>query len=155
MIPRNGDEATVRGFELNYQHALARGLLFGFNYTYTDTEAEVDGRFITLPAASKNNVNIAAGYENDRFSIRLTAAYRDQYLDEVGGDADEDRYVDDHLQWDLSAKVRVTDSIQVYADFVNLNDEPYLAFQRFGGVDRLLQYETYSWTSKLGVRVSF
>jgi TonB-dependent receptor len=155
VIPRNGEEATVVGLELNYQHALANGLLFGCNYTYTDAEGELSGRTIPLPAASKNNANVTAGYENGRFSLRLTAAYRDLYLDELGSDAEEDRYVKEHLQWDLSAKYRVTDAVQLYADFVNVGDEPYVAYQRFRGADRLLQYEEYSWTGKLGVRVSF
>lgn len=155
VIPRNGDEATVVGFEFNYQHALENGLLFGFNYTYTDTEGEVDGRTIPLPAASKNNANLMLGYENDRLSLRLTAAYRDEYLDELGGSPDEDRYVQDHVQWDVSARYRIAEAVQLYAEFVNLGDEPYVAYQRFGGAERLLQYETYSWTSKLGVRVSF
>lgn len=33
------------------------------------------------------------GYEKGPVSVRLTAAYRDKYLDEVGGGPDEDRYV--------------------------------------------------------------
>jgi TonB-dependent receptor len=155
LIPRNGEQATVRGLEFNYQQALARGFIVGFNYTYTDAEGEIDGRVIPLPAASKNNANVSAGYENDRFSLRVTAAYRDEYLDELAGDAEEDRYVKEHLQWDLSAKVKVNDAVGVYAELVNLGDEPYVAFQRGPGAARLLQYEEYSWTGKLGVRVSF
>jgi TonB-dependent receptor len=159
LIPINGDDATVQGLELGYQHALSgrsfNGLMLGFNYTYTDTEASIDGRLIPLPAAAENTFNTMIGYERGRVSLRVAATYRDEYLDELGGDADEDRWVKEHLQVDLSAKVRVTDHVQVFAEFVNLGDEPYVAFQRGPGKDRLLQYEEYSWTGKIGFRASF
>lgn len=161
VIPLNGDEATVTGIELNYQQALTQlpapfdGLLVGLNYTYTDSEADLGSRDIPMPAASENNFNAMLGYEKGPFSFRLTAAYRDSYLDEVGGSAEEDRYVEDHLQWDLTASYQMTDQFQVYAQFVNLNDEPYVAYQNGPGADRLLQYEEYSWTAKIGLQANF
>ena len=95
------------------------------------------------------------GYDKDGLELRLTATYRDEYLDELGGSPGEDRYVRDHLQIDASAKYRINDNFQVFADFVNINDEDYVAFQKGPDRDRLLQYETYSWTSKLGVRYTY
>ncbi|MBU2380683.1 MAG: TonB-dependent receptor [Alphaproteobacteria bacterium] len=159
----NGDDATVFGFEFNYQQALTflpgalDGLLVSFNYTYTDTEADIDGRTITLPAASENTFNATLGYEKGPVSFRLAAAYRDGYLDELGGEDDgsEDRLVKDHIQWDLSGKYRVTSNVQIFAEFVNLGDEPYIAYQSGPGRDRLLQYEEYSWTAKTGIRLTF
>jgi TonB-dependent receptor len=161
LIPLNGDEANVFGFEVAYQQALTQlpgpfdGLLLSANYTYTDTDASIGGRNIPLPAASKHNYNAMLGYEKGPFSVRLSATYRDEYLDELGGSADEDRYVKDHLQVDLSSSLRVTDNVRVYAQFVNLNDEPYVAFQKGPNDDRLLQYEEYSWTAKLGIQATF
>jgi TonB-dependent receptor len=159
LIPVNGDAATVQGLELGYQHALTGGaldgLVLGVNYTYTDTEAEIDGRLIPLPAAAENTFNAMIGYEQGRVSFRFATTYRDEYLDELGGDADEDRWVKEHIQLDLTAKVRVTDRIQVFAEFVNIGNEPYVAFQRGPSKDRLLQYEEYSWTGKIGFRASF
>ncbi len=161
LIPINGDEAEVRGFELNYQQSLGflpgwlDGLLVGVNYTYTDTQGTVDGRSIPLPASAQNTVNLSIGYEKGPVSLRATAAYRDRYLDELGDSPEEDRYVEDHLQFDLSAKYRVTQQLQVFAQFINLGDEPYVAYQRGPGRKRLLQYEEYSWTSNLGVRFNF
>ncbi|MGD8339512.1 MAG: TonB-dependent receptor [Gammaproteobacteria bacterium] len=163
IIPINGDEATVDGVELNYQQALMSlrgpwsGLLFGVNFTYTDTEGRVNGRTIPLPETSENVLNTMIGYENDRWSLRLAATYRDEYLDELNftGNADEDRWVTDHTQIDISAKYNINDNFQVFLDLINLTDEPYVAFQRGPGRDRLLQYEEYSWTSKLGFRMNF
>ena len=161
LIPLNGDEATVYGVEFNYQQALTQlpgpfdGVLVGINYTYTATEADVGERSIPLPAASKNNWNAMVGYEKGPLSLRLTASFRDEYLDEVGTSAEEDRYVDEHLQLDLSVSYWVTDHWKIYAQFVNLNDEPYLAYQSGPGSNRLLQYEEYSWTGKFGIQANF
>jgi TonB-dependent receptor len=165
-IPINGQSATVSGVEFNYQQALdflpglLDGTIVGFNYTYTDSEGEVpDGnngtRTIPLPASAKNTYNAMIGYDKAGLELRLTAAYRDEYLDELGGDAETDRYVQDHLQIDFTTKYRVNEHFQVFADFVNLNDEPYLAYQKGPGRDRLLQYETYSYTAKFGLRYTY
>ena len=166
VIPINGNAATVNGVEFNYQQALdflpglLDGALVGFNYTYTDSEGTVpdgDGgtRTIPLPASAKNTYNAMIGYDKAGLELRLTAAYRDEYLDELGGEPETDRYVKDHLQVDFSAKYRFSDHFQVFADFVNLNDEPYTAFQKGPGRDRLLQYETYSYTAKFGLRYTY
>jgi len=161
VIPMNGDSAKVKGFELGYQQALSfvpgvlDGLLVGLNYTYTDAEGDIGERKISLPAASKHTYNLMIGYEKGPLSLRATAAYRDQYLDELGDSAEEDRLVEDHLQYDLSVKYHVTPQLQIFGEFVNLGDEPYVAFQRGPGRPRLLQYEEYSWTAKTGFRMSF
>jgi TonB-dependent receptor len=161
VIPQNGEEAKVNGFELTYQQSLdflpvpLDGLLVGFNYTYTDAEGEIAGRTIALPASSENTFNASLGYEKGPLSLRVTAAYRDKYLDELGESATEDRFVEDHIQYDLSARYRVTPQFQLFAELVNLGDEPYVAYQNVAGRKRLLQYEEYSWTAKTGFRVSF
>jgi outer membrane receptor protein involved in Fe transport len=97
------------------------------------------------------------GYERNNWSLRLAATYRAGYLDELAftGGPDEDRYVKEHTQFDLSAKYRVSDNLQVFLDFINLTDEPYIAYQTGPVSDRLLQYEEYSWTAKLGFRMNF
>jgi TonB-dependent receptor len=163
----NGDKATVKGFELAYQQSLGflpaplDGLLIGFNYTYTDSKGRLSENVsytIPLPASSKNNYNAMLGYEKGPLSLRLTAAYRDEYLDEFNGDPLADRWVKDHLQIDFSAKFRVTPHAQLFAELVNLTNEPYIAYRKGTDSivqDRLLQYETYSWTAKAGVRITF
>lgn len=161
VIPVNGETAEVKGVEFNYQQSFTflpapfDGLVLGFNYTYTDAKGEVDGRVIPLPSSAKNTFNAMIGYEKGPFSFRVAGTYRGVYLDELGGDADEDRYVRDHFQIDVSIKYKVTPNIQVFAEFINLNDAPYVAFQRGPGGDRLLQYERYSWTGKFGAKATF
>jgi len=160
----NGDSGDIFGVELGFAQAFT-GMLDGFvlqaNYTFTDasgtiTTVESDGpRKIDLPATSKHTANFSVGYDKGPFDIRLSGTYRDGYLDELADEASLDRYVDDHFQLDLSAKFRATENIQLYYEWVNINDANYFAFNRLGGRENLLQYEEYSWTMKFGARVTF
>jgi TonB-dependent receptor len=161
IIPINGDTAEVKGIELSYAQAFTGlpapfdGLLANVNYTYTDASGDVLGRSIPLPTSSQHTYNIAIGYEKGPVSLRLSGTGRSSYLDDIGGDAESDRYVEPHFQVDASAKYRVTRNLQLFGEFVNLNDATYTAYQRGPVRDRLLQYEEYSWTGKFGVKATF
>ncbi|RIV75918.1 TonB-dependent receptor [Pelagerythrobacter aerophilus] len=167
-IPINGESAEVFGAEFSIAQKLDMlpspfdGLLMQANYTYTDATGMVpndgdptDLREITLPATSKHTANLALGYEKGPISLRLAGTYRDSYLDELGDVAEEDRLVDDHFQLDLSAKYRVSDNVQLFYEWVNINNAKYFAYNTYGGRRNLYQYEEYGWTMKFGARVNF
>ena len=168
VVPINGESGEIYGFELSYAQAFTMlpapfdGLLVQANYTYTDAKGLVpndgdptDLRQINLPASAKNTVNLVLGYEKGPLSLRLSGTYRDKYLDELGSEADEDRIVDNHFQLDLSAKYDVTKNVQLFYEWVNLNNATYYAFNNVGGRRNLLQYEEYNWTMKFGAKVNF
>ncbi|BAV65426.1 TonB-dependent receptor [Sphingobium cloacae] len=167
-IPVNGATGKIKGIELSYSQvfdflpAPLDGLLAQVNYTYTDAKGTVltdgdiaDPRSIPLTSSSKNTLNVVLGYEKGPLSLRAAGTYRDKYLDKVGDAPEEDRYVDDHFQFDLSAKYRIMPGVRIFADWVNVTNAPYFAYQNFGGGRRLLQYEDYSWTIKFGVSANF
>jgi len=164
----NGDKGKIKGLELSYNQSFSflpspfDGLLLNANYTYTDAQGTVfnkgdiaDPRPIPLMSSAKHTFNVALGYEKGPLSLRAAGTYRDKYLDELGSTADQDRYVDQHFQLDLSAKLRVTKGVRLFAEWVNVTDAPYFAYQNFEGAKRILQYEKYSWTAKFGVSASF
>ncbi|MFV3127982.1 TonB-dependent receptor [Niveispirillum sp. KHB5.9] len=161
VIPVNGDKAKVKGIELAYAQAFTElpapfdGLLVNANYTYTDAEGDVLGRTVSLPASSKHTANFALGYEKGPITLRASLTYRSGYLDELGGDAEEDRWIKPHRQWDFSAKYRVTENVRLFAELVNANDATYTAYNKIGGRQNLLQYEEYSWTGKFGAKFNF
>ncbi|SFG22336.1 TonB-dependent receptor [Novosphingobium sp. CF614] len=165
-IPVNGDKAEVAGVEVSYSQVYSMlpspfdGLLTQLNYTYTyarGTVVDEDGvaRRISLPSASKNTFNAVLGYEKGPISLRAAGTFRDKYLDEVADAPDEDRIVNQHFQLDLSAKYKLTDNIRLFADWVNVNNAKYFAYQNFAGAKRLLQYEENGSTVKFGARVTF
>ncbi len=164
----NGDKAKIKGFELSYSQVMSflpapfDGLLINANYTYTDAKGTVltdgdiaDPRRVPLAASSKNTFNLVLGYEKGPVSLRAAGTYRDKYLDELGSEADQDRYVDDHFQIDLSAKYRILPGVRLFAEWINVGNEPYFAYQNFAGGKRILQFEEYNWTAKFGITASF
>jgi TonB-dependent receptor len=166
----NGESAEIKGFEFSYSQQMSflpapfDGLLAQFNYTYTDAKGTLVSyddddqpylRTIALPASSKHTFNAVLGYEKGPVSLRVAGTYRDKYLDEAGGAANEDRIVADQFKLDLSAKFRITPGVRIFAEWVNVTDAPYFAYQQFEGRRRLLQYEDYSWTAKFGVSANF
>jgi TonB-dependent receptor len=168
IVPINGPSAEVWGIELSFAQAFTMlpspfdGLIVQANYTYTDASGlvPIDGdptdlRKITLPSTSKHTANITLGYEKGPISLRIAGTYRDRYLDELGDEAEVDRYVDDHFQVDLSAKYRINKQMQLFYEWVNINDAKYFAYNNFGGRRNLYQYERYNWTMKFGARFSF
>lgn len=162
----NGDTAEIAGVEVSYSQVFSMlpspfdGLLTQLNYTYTYAKGTVfdeDGvaRRIALPNSSKNTFNVVLGYEKGPISLRAAGTFRDKYLDEVADSAEEDRIVNQHFQLDLSAKYKLTENIRLFADWVNVNNAKYFAYQNLGGAARVLQYEEYGSTVKFGAKVSF
>lgn len=168
VIPINGPSAEVFGAELSFSQALTMlpapldGFVVQANYTYTDATGTVptDGdvselRKITLPSTSKHTFNAVLGYEKGPLSLRLSGTFRDKYLDELGDEPEEDRYVDDHFQLDLSAKYQLTDMVQIFGEWININNAKYFAYNNLGNQRNVYQYEEYDWTAKFGARVVF
>ena len=159
----NGDTAEIYGLELNAVRQLDmlpapwNGLSLSANVTFTDGEATLpfrDGK-LPLPRQSETLGNIALGYEDARWSLRLAANYRSEFLDEVNelDDPAFDRYADSHLQYDFTGRYRVDQRYQVYLNAINLNNEPFYAY--FADPAFNSQYEEYGRTFELGVKASF
>ncbi|MGB7371765.1 TonB-dependent receptor [Erythrobacter sp.] len=170
----NGEGAEIFGIELSIYQKLDflpapfDGFLVQGNYTYTDASGSVAAeplgsiddavafRDIPLPATSEHTFNAVLGYEKGPINLRLAGSYRDGFLDEINADGPEfDRYVDDRFQLDFTGRYNVTDTVQVYFEWININDAELFAFNRLGNRRNLLQYEEYNWTMKGGLRLTF
>ncbi|MFW2829597.1 TonB-dependent receptor domain-containing protein [Sphingomonas sp. ID0503] len=162
----SGEDATIKGFEIGYSQSFRMlpapfdGLLANVNYTYTDADGKVPTedsgmRDIPLLNSSRHTFNVALGYEKGPVSLRVAGTFRDKYLDELGDDPELDRYVRKHFQLDASAKLRVYQGVQLFAEWVNINNAKYVAYQNHAVGRRLLQFEKYSYTAKFGVKANF
>ncbi|WP_445365170.1 TonB-dependent receptor [Microbulbifer sp. ANSA001] len=158
LQPVNGDSARLNGMELAWTRGFENGFLLRANATVTDSEARLGlgpdrerSDKISLPSQADLVANFVMGYERDAFSMRLSAAYRSERLLEVDlENSTADRYEDDHLQLDLSARYRFDNGLQLTFTGVNLTDEPYYAHNSgFNG-----QYEEYGPTYALGLSYS-
>ncbi|MEO0690888.1 MAG: TonB-dependent receptor [Pseudomonadota bacterium] len=170
----NGESAEVYGFEfslyqkLDFLPGFLDGTLIQFNYTYTDASGLIaDGgigdvgttptfREIALPATSENTFNAVLGYDKGGLNLRLAGTYRDGFLDEINADGpDFDRFTDSLFQLDFTARYQATDNVQVFFEWININNAEFFAFNNLGGRQNILQYEEYNWTMKGGVRLTF
>ncbi len=155
--PRNGDTGDLTGFELAFQNQFTQwnGFWGGFglfaNYTYADSTAYYFDRDPTvLPGQSEHTGNLAITYEKYGISTRLSYNFNGKNILEVGGDADEDLWVDDHSQLDFLFRVQVSKQFSIVLEAINITDEPYRVWE--GTKDRIRQEEFYGWWATLGVR---
>ncbi len=158
----NLDDSDLFGLELNYQQALTMlpapwdDIIVGANVTFLDgTSTLADGREIDLPKLSDMLANLVLGYQNEFLDLRLSYAYRSEYLDEIGGDEETDRYVDENGQLDFTARWDVNDNWRLFTEISNITDEPFLAYANVGGRRALLQYEEYGTTYTFGLRYNY
>ncbi|MCZ0952901.1 MAG: TonB-dependent receptor [Rhodospirillaceae bacterium] len=158
VIALNGEVATALGLEFTYQQhfgflaAPFDGFLASLNFTVVDSEGNTGDRAVGLPKQSANIGGITLGYDKFGLDVRLAVKYRDSYIDELI-EPGLDRYTDDRLQWDLTAKYGFSENWQIYAEVANLGDAP--EFYYAGNRRRVLQYDLFGTTSSVGFQYNF
>lgn len=157
----NADDSTVDGVELNAQYGWDNGLYVATNFTWTDSEStfkfENDAEFTTpFRKLADKAANINFGYDSGAWDIRVAGNYRSDYLDwlaDEDGDigevsANNSRYVDDFMQWDLTVKYEVNDNFTIKAEAINLNNRP--EYYYWGDESQLSQYDMFGKSYSLG-----
>lgn len=156
----NGENGTVKGFELGYQQNFSflegawSGLGFLANYTYADSE-QPNGN--PLEDISKNTVNAQIFWEYEDFAVRLAYTFRDKYLysvnekrvvtigelvlDNSTSDPTDplydattgNNYRDDTSQLDFSASWNINENFTLVTNVNNLTAEPISYSTELGG----------------------
>ena len=128
--PVNGNDATIKGVELNYQHPFTflpspfDGLGIVANYTYSESDFKEqisDGVVETysLPNNSKRSYNIIGYYEKYGFGFRVAHNFRSSYLREKPNPEDGLKYRDDIGITDISASYDFTKNIGITMNVLN------------------------------------
>lgn len=158
----NADSAKLKGLELNAQYELSflpapfDGFSVGGNITFSDSEASgLPGRDDTLPLIDQSDRVASAQitYEKYGFSARVAYTYRSEQLMEVGGDPEEDIYLDRLDQWDARVAYTFGEDLTVFVEGSNLNDAAMRTYM--GYRDRLGEKEIYGATIRLGLQYKF
>lgn len=161
----NGDSGEIYGIEIGYQKQFSSlpspfdGIGFNGNITFTDSEATVPASggeaARDIPFIKQSDTVAAASifYEKYGITLRVAGSYRDDYLDELGEIESEDRYIDEHFQVDISTGYKVNENFKLFADFININNEPLRAY--YDTSKTLSQYEEYGMQVKAGLRMKF
>ena len=158
----NADESTITGLEANFQYGLENGLFIAANLTHMlDSESTFryeDNETYTTPfrKLAEDAANVSLGYDKGQWDVRLAMNYRSEYLDWLADEEDDidkvsvdnSRFVDEHIQWDLTAKYKATENITIKFEAINIGDRP--EFYYWGRDTRLSQYDEYGSSYSLG-----
>lgn len=163
---QNGDNASLFGVELAYQQNLTflpgflNGLAVYANYTYTKSNADIQSResdsgteSIRLPGQAQSVGNFSLGYDKGKFNFRISANFNGEYITEIGEDKSEDLFVKKRIQLDANATFSINKKIRVFAEFLNITNQPFEVFQ--GTEDTYIQREFYSWWTRAGLKFDF
>jgi iron complex outermembrane receptor protein len=129
--PVNGDTKEVDGIEFAVQHMFGEtGFGAGFNVTLVDGDVEFDRDDLT-PQSPLNGLSDSANlqlfYEKDGLSVKVTYAWRDEYLIGVGqaqGSADAPpQFGKEYAQTDMSINYDVNDELTIFFEAINITDE--------------------------------
>ena len=161
--PLNGEGASIFGAEFALQRQLdflpgfARNFNVYLNYTYISSSANgiknEDGderEDVDLPNTTPNTFNASLGYNDKKFSARLSANFSDSYLDELGGNDFEDRYYGTQFFLDFNASFKINSSLSLYADLNNITNQPLRYFQSVK--NRTQQMEYYGQRLTFGLK---
>ena len=161
--PLNGEDATIIGAEFSFQRQLdflpsfAKNLSIYVNYTYLTSKANgirnEDGeerQDLDLPNTAPNMLNVSLGYADKKFNARLSTNFSDSYIDEIGGNAFEDRYYDQQLFLDFNFGVVLSKRITVFGELKNITDQPLRYFQSVRS--RTQQAEFYGQRLTFGIK---
>ena len=89
-------------------------------------------------------------FESKKLVVRASINYSSDYIDEVGGNAFEDRYYDEQFFLDVNASYAVTPKWRVFAEANNLTNQPHRYYQ--GQQNRTMQSEFYGPKYNFGVK---
>ena len=152
---RNGEKATVTGFEVGFQTKFLKNFTFMGNYTSTDSSTNnVEGRDdVPLTGQVDDMYNLSLAFENSKFFVRASMNYASEALDELSGDAFEDRYYDEQTFLDINANYKLDDNLSIFAEGKNLTNQPLRYYQ--GIQQRTMQIEYYNLSWTVGLKYDF
>ncbi|WBY17100.1 TonB-dependent receptor [Erythrobacteraceae bacterium WH01K] len=130
----NGEGATIKGVEFGLNlpfSAFTSGTLSDFgvlgNVTYVDSNQDVEfnGEIFqaTFPGVSKYSANGTVYYDNGRFSVRVSGAYRSDYNTGNSGNNNFLEGFGSTFNLDASIRYKLTDKIELLIDGNNLTDQ--------------------------------
>ena len=161
VMPVNGDNATLSGWEMNFVKNLdflpgpLSNLSLYFNYTSTTSEADYGDmrEKSTFPGQAPATGNLSFAYETNKLTARFSQSIADQYIVEVGEDADEDIYYDPANRLDFSMSYNINSKLTLFADILNITNVPHVYFM--GDASKPVEKEVYGATMKVGTSYRF
>jgi iron complex outermembrane receptor protein len=165
----NTEGGPLKGFEISYQQpfrflpGLFENLGIQLNYTHVESEIDYCNDALCTTSVTNDLINLSPEayngtlyYEDDRFSARVSASYRQSYLQNVPGrNGNLIEGKNETLNWDASASFKLNDQISLTFEALNLTDEEN---HQFVGDDSRQSTSVYHHTGRqfyLGARYRY
>lgn len=155
----NGEWAKVYGVELSIAKNFENGFFVSGNATLQDSKAKLHPSLreaeLPLPSQANEIGNLTVGWENDKYSVRLSTNYRSKTLEQIG-DGWSDIYADNSFSLDFKASWEVNDWLNLYFDALNLTEDTgleYFSGNNLSGGKILYQSEDYGTSVQLGANI--
>jgi TonB-dependent receptor len=159
--PTNGETKEVDGIEFAVQHMFGEsGFGSSLNFTLVDSDVEFDIESFEQQSPLNglgDSANLQVFYEKDGLSVKVTYAWRDDYLIGVGQDAGSSeappRFAKAYAQTDVSVNYDVTEELTVFFEGLNITNETEQGYGRYE--EQFLFARQYGPRYKLGARYTF
>ena len=163
----NGGDGTIEGYEISL--AMPLSLIhesldgWGIFASHTGVDSDIktpDGSAYQLPGLSESIQQATVYYENGGFEARLSMRKRDDFKGDLYGlgfsvqqnDILGETIVDAQLSYDFAdAGFANLEGLRIYAQGLNLNDEPFTSLQ--GG--QIRDYQQYGENYRMGFSYNF
>lgn len=160
-VPLNAGDAEISGVELSYSQTFSAGFFVSGAWTAVDSEADYGdlrpGEQLPLVGQADSIGNLSLGWENDYWSLRVSASYQDDIFFRVAGAStpELDTSLREATYVDVGVRYNINDNFTVYADVININEEERIRF--FPGLVQpwFEQLEDFGRTIQIGVTGSF
>jgi len=155
------DKKKIDGFEVAVQHMFGEsGFGLGVNATVVDGDVVFDVDSLvqqTVLTGLSDSANFQGFYEKDGLSVKITYAWRDEFLLGIGqsqGSSDNPpQFAKEFGQWDMSINYDYDDNLTVFFEGINLNDETEQGFGRYE--EQFLFARQYGPRYTIGARYTF
>lgn len=127
----NGGDGEINGLELLYQQPFTflpapfDGFGMETNFSWIESSTPLTdtrtGGSLPIQGLSKDNLNLVAYYETDKFAARIAYNYRSKFLDSIANGAA--LYYTPYGTVDLSLRYMPTNALTFTFSIANLNDE--------------------------------
>jgi TonB-dependent receptor len=151
---QNGGTAEIYGLEVSFQRQLWKGLGLYLNYTLTQSSTtgiqDRESEDLALPGTAENMFNASLSYETDKLVLRVSLNYASDYIDELGGEAFEDRYYDKQTFLDINGSYAFNPKWRFFFEINNLTNQPLRYYQGISA--RTMQVEYYNVRFNAGLK---
>lgn len=126
---QNATERSIDGWEFAIQHIFGEtGFGMQANYTIVSSDAEYDSDNFSeqsILLGLSDSYNLVGFYEDELFSVRLAANWRDEFLfaENQLRFSNEPVFYDEYLQVDLSASYNISENFNLFFEALNITGE--------------------------------